>query len=197
MATNNKKRNAYKLRVIKNAQTILNDFSIVHTYHSKTGKNAVLYSRNNQVNLTQSIAQALETIRCKWDVTCGVLCRNKQNNHYALFSDVRAEKECISEDLGNIVQDICSQMFDEAPEDEKLCPFWIATPRSNNGVNNLELVLKTAFKFNIFNELGTNYEINNNLPVIDFSDYNKVTTDFKWECVKLDLSQWQDSGISH
>lgn len=190
MASSKLKANRSKLRMIKGAQAELNNLSIVHTYHSSKNKNASLYSHGKPINMARSIQFALENIRTKWDISVGVFCRTGRS-HYALFTEIRASQECLSNDLGNLVQDLCSEIYDTAPKNDRLCPFWVATPRSNDGVNNLELALKTAHRFKVFDQLATNYEIENEIAPINYHDrdYDELSQDFKWKHIELEIEE--------
>ena len=188
MASSKLKANRSKLRMIRAAQAELNNLSIVHSYHTAKDKNTSLYSHGKPINMARSIQFALENIRTKWDISVGVFCRTGRK-HYALFTEIRASQECLSNDLSDLVQELCGQFYDEAPKDEKLCPFWVATPRSNDGVNNLELALKTAHRFKIFDELATNYEIEHKVEPVDYhkGDYNDIAATFEWKHVDLEI----------
>lgn len=194
---NSKKANAHKLRVIENAKKVLNGISICCSYSAdEKQKHVLIFQGGNPVKTSATLSESLDVLRCKWDVTCGVFCRNQKGKHYALYCNFRFKDEVTgtSEILRQITVDVCYQMFYEiAPKLERLCPFWIGTPRSNQGENDLNLAIKTAHFFKVFNELGTDFEINCNMPVIDYhkgKQWYDLALDFRWEEVELDLSEY-------
>ncbi len=181
--------------MIENAKKVLNSISICCSYSSDKDKNALVFQGGDPVRTNQTLAESLDTIRCKWDITCGVFCRDQKGKHWAMYCNFRFKDEVTgtSEVLTEITVDVCKQMFDIAPKLERLCPFWIGTPRSNQGVNDLNLAIKTAHFFKVFNEIGTTFEINCNAPVVDYHTnkaWYDLAKDFRWEEVELDLSEY-------
>lgn len=68
---------------------------------------------------------------------------------------------------------------------EKLAPFWLAIPRTiEDHVVDLNLAYKTAHLHKVFNRLGTNFEINCNLPYVDYHKGAWFNIPFNWDKTK-------------
>lgn len=184
------KFNAHKLRVLQRAKFSLNHFSICNTYSSQEA-NTILFMNGKPTNLTEKLGFALENVRTKWSVTIGVFCRNQQGKRYAIYTEIQAKKECTSEQLAGVVKALEVQMMEHAPKMEKLCPFWLATPRSNNKPNDLNIAIKTAVRFNVFNELITLFEKAVNKPTEQKNlHWYDIAKDFEWQFVDVDLEEY-------
>ena len=184
------KFNAHKLRVLKRAKFSLNHFAICNTYSNEKA-NTVLFMAGKPTNLTEKIAFSLENVRTHWSVTVGVFCRNQQGKRYAIYTEIQAKKECSSEQLADVVKALEIQLMEYAPKMEKLCPFWLAPPRSNNKPNDLNLALKTAARFNVFGELITTFEkAVNKQTNPQRQPWYEIATDFEWKFVDVDLEEY-------
>ncbi|QLB22627.1 hypothetical protein A6B44_05165 [Pasteurella skyensis] len=72
-----------------NAKKVLNSISICCSYSSDEDKNALVFQGGDPVRTSQTLAESLDTIRCKWDITCGVFCRDQKGKHWAMYCNFR------------------------------------------------------------------------------------------------------------
>lgn len=188
--TNSKKANQNKLRAIENAKRILDDITICNIYVPKDNSaekgwdNSCVFSKDKPIKVSQSLAWHLDNIRVKWEVTCGVFCRTQQGKHYMEYFTFEASKECYSFDVSDQAQQVCYWLFMNAIKMEKLCPFWLAVPRTTDKDIDLTLALKTAHKNQVFNRIGTNFELNCNLPYVDYHTEGWFDIPMDWDKVR-------------
>lgn len=183
--TNSKQANQHKLRVIENAKRILNNITICNIFVPNDKENgwgnSAVFEKNHMIKVSPALAWNLDNIRVKWEVTCGVFCRSQNGEHYAEYYTIEADRECLSIDVADQAQKICFWLFENAIKMEKLCPFWLAIPKSieNHDVD-LTLAIKTAHRHQVFNRIGTNFEHNCNIPFKDYHSGNWFNIPFNW-----------------
>lgn len=187
--TATKRANANKLRVIENAKRILNNITICNIFVPEDKKdgwgNSAVFDGNKPIKVTHALAWNLDNIRVKWEVTCGVFCRTQQGEHYIQYFTMEADRECYSTDVSEQAQKICAWLFNNAVKLEKLAPFWLAIPRTiEDHVVDLNLAYKTAHLHKVFNRLGTNFEIDCNLPYVDYHQGDWFNIPFNWDKTK-------------
>lgn len=187
--TATKRANANKLRVIENAKRILNNITICNIFVPEDKKdgwgNSAVFDGNKPIKVTPALAWNLDNIRVKWEVTCGVFCRTQQGEHYIQYFTMEADRECYSTDVSEQAQKICAWLFNNAVKLEKLAPFWLAIPRTiEDHVVDLNLAYKTAHLHKVFNRLGTNFEIDCNLPYVDYHQGDWFNIPFNWDKTK-------------
>lgn len=187
--TATKRANANKLRVIENVRRIINNITICNIFIPEDKKdgwgNSAVFDRKNLIKVTPALAWNLDNIRVKWEVTCGVFCRTQQGEHYIQYYTIEADRECYSTDVSEQAQKICAWLFNNAVKMEKLAPFWLAIPRTiEDHVVDLNLAYKTAHLHKVFNRLGTNFEIDCNLPYVDYHQGDWFNIPFNWDKTK-------------
>lgn len=190
-----KKHNQHKLRVIRNAQRILNRISICHIYApSQDNKEChLVFDKNTPVKVTPSLAWHLQNLRVHWEILAGVFCRDQSGKNYALYTLFQAERECISVEISTLAENACKRIFNDAIKMHRLCPFWIAIPRSddkNDLADRLILLVKTAHYFKVFNRIATEFEINVNMPFKDHhnGDWFNVMEDFDFREAEIEIA---------
>lgn len=170
--TNKLKASKNKLRVIKNAKHVLDGITICNFFVPEDTTNgwgnSLVFNGTHPIKVSSSLAWHLENIRVKWEVTCGVLHRDQQGKHFLEYVTIQADRECYSNDVSEQTQKICAWLFKHAYNLTKICPFWLAVPRSSDKPVDLTLVYRTAHHHKILNRMGTNFEINCNLPIVDY-----------------------------
>lgn len=194
--------NRHKLRVIKNAQARLNKISICRIYAPKgeEDKTALLFEGKNPIRMDQSLKWSLDNIRVRWDIMVGVLCRNQQGKNYAIYSSFQAVEECLSDRISDLAVNACQQLFEKAIKMQRLCPFWIAVPRSNDKEDTATLMVnlvKTAHYFKVFNRIGTEFEINCNIPFVDYhtgKEWFDIMLDFDFLNADLNIESLYDEN---
>lgn len=175
-------------------QHYLNDLAICHTYSADPERSTLMFRKGRQITLSKTLAQALQIVRTKWAITVGVFCRNQKGENYGIYTEIQAQHACHSDQLADIVKDLEIQLCEYAPKLEKLCAFWIATPRSNNEPNDLNLAIKTAHEFQVF-ELITLFEKKANKIVGNYHHgrgWYELAYQFPWTFVDLDLAEYYE-----
>lgn len=187
---NTKKVNAQKARVIKRVQQLIENVSVCHIYNNVNM--TAIFEKGKQVRMGNALFYHLCELRHKWDITVGVFFRTQKGKHGAYYCNLKSE-ECKIDELTKIVNGSCMQMFDDAPKLTKLAPFYIATPRRTDRYNDLNIAIKAAHNFKIFNDLGTSFEIKCNAPVVDYhtgAEWFDIASDFEWKEIDLDDKEW-------
>lgn len=188
--TDSKRANANKLRVIENAKRILNNITICNIFVPEDKKdgwgNSAVFDSKKLIKVTPALAWNLDNIRVKWEVTCGVFCRTQKGEHYIQYYTIEADRECYPSDVSEQAQKICAWLFYNAVKMEKLAPFWLAIPRTiDNHDVDLNLAYKTAHLHKVFNRIGTNFEIDCNIPFVDYHQGSWFDIPFNWNKTKL------------
>lgn len=166
--TNGLKANKNKLRAIKNTQAIMSNYTITLCMATKDNECSAVYYKDKPTKVSPQLAWHFENTRCKWEIVCGVICRNQQGKHYIEYVVFGSTEECTINDLSELAFDVCKNMFDKAIKMHKLCPFYMARPQEEV---NILLILDTIKKHNVLNLIGTNFEIDCNIL---FKDYHTV-----------------------
>lgn len=184
--TDNKRASANKLRVIENAKRVLNNITICSIFVPEDAAdgwgNSAVFEGKRRIKVSPALTWNLDNIRVKWEVTCGVFCRTQQKEHYIRYYTIEADRECYSSDVAEQAQKVCAWLFFNAPKMEKLAPFWLAVPRTiDNHVVDLNLAFKTAHLHKIFNRLGTNFEIDCNMPFVDYHQEDWFNIPVNWD----------------
>lgn len=173
-----KKANQAKLRAIKNTQAIMANYTITLVMCDDNSECSGVYYKGRPAKTSQQLAWHFKNTRCKWEILCGVLCRDQQGNHYIEFVCFGSKEECIVDDLSEISVEVCKELFKQAPRLHKLCPFYMASPKSIDP----NIIMRTVNQYKVLNLIGTNFEIDCNMPVIDYH------TSSKWYEVLKNLS---------
>lgn len=187
--TSNAKAGKLKLKVIENAKRVLNTITICNIFvptDTKNGwGNTSVFENGRMIKVNSALSWNLDNIRVKWEVTCGIFCRSQNGKHYIQYATIEAVHECLPEQISTISQRICAWMFENGNKLEKLCPFWLAVPRSyeSNPVD-LTLAIQTAHRHLVFNRIGTNFEHNCNVPYKDFHDGHWFDIPMDWDKFK-------------
>lgn len=195
--SNSKKANQHKLRVIRNAQAIMDNITICNIFVPEDKENgwgnSAVYQKDKQIKVPPSLAWHLDNIRVKWEVTCGIFNRTQSGEHYFKYFTFQATQECHSFDVAEQAQKVCAYLFKNAVIMEKLCPFWLAVPRTNDQKDvNLNLAIRTAHTHKVFNRIGTNFEHNCNIPFKDFHQGDWFDIPINWEktgWIDIDLNE--------
>lgn len=192
--SDNRQRNKHKLFVIQQAQKCLNKITICNIYSDNITKNSIVFEDSKPITVDKALAWNMNNIRTHWELICGVLCRNQQGKHYALYTGFRAIQECFSENISQLTIDVCEQLFDQSPNLHKLCPFWLAMPKTGDSTEiNIDCLFQTIHHFEVFNKIGTNFEINVNMPFVDYhkgKTWQDLALNFTFEYWELDTSQY-------
>lgn len=184
--SNGKSKNQNKLRVIRNTQQIMSNYTISLVMADGKDQCSQVYYKNKPTKISPQIAWHFENTRCKWEIVCGIINRNQQGEHYIDYVIFGSKEECTINDLSELAFDVCKQMFEEAPKLHKLCPFYLARP---NAEVNISLVLQTIHKYEVLNRIGTNFEFNCNLPFVDYhKDWINTLDKFKFNYVELEFN---------
>lgn len=180
-----KKDNKHKLRVIKNTQAIMSEYTITLVMANGENQCSAIYSHGKRVKVSPQLAWHFDNTRCKWDVLCGVINRDQQGKHYIEYVSFGSTHECLLDDLSQLAYDCCKQMFDRANKLHKLCPFYMA--RAQKSIDPI-LILDNIKTHKVLNLIGTNFEFNVNKG---FKDYH--TTE-EWINV-LDTIQFKELDL--
>lgn len=181
------KENQAKLRAIRNTQDIMSNYTITLVMADSKDQCSEVYYKNRPTTVSKQLAWHFENTRCKWDIVCGVLNRDQKGKHIIEFVSFGSKQECSSNDLYDLTVQICQEMFEKANKLTKLCPFYMARPQKEV---DLLLILDTIHTYKIFNLIGTNFELDCNVPFTDYhKDWLKVlqTVEFKqWDLEFID-----------
>lgn len=165
----NKKANQAKLRAIKTTQAIMSNYTITLVMCSDNNECSATFYKGKPTKITPQLAWHFKNTRCKWEILCGVLCRDQQGKHYIEFVCFGSKEKCIVDDLSDIAIDVCKELFKQAPRLHKLCPFYMASPNSVD----LNIIMQTVNQYKVLNLIGTNFEIDCNMPVVDYHTPDK------------------------
>lgn len=172
-----KRQNQHKLRVINNVKNILDRITISNIFVPQDKENgwgnSAVYQNGKPIRVTPTLAWHLDNIRAKWEVMCGLFCRNQQGEHYIQYYVFQADRECLNTDIADQAQQICAYLFHNGSKLQKLAPFFLASPRTNEDREiDIMLAIHTAHIHKVFNRLATNFEINCNMPFKDYHSGN-------------------------
>nr|DAT03631.1 MAG TPA: hypothetical protein [Caudoviricetes sp.] len=192
-SSNSRKKARTKLRAIKTSQSLLNKITICNIYvpeeaHKGWGNSSV-FEGDRFIKVSQSLAWAIDNIRVKWDILCGVFLRDQKGVHFIHHETFRASEECVSSAVSEYAQKLCAYMYYKAPRLQRLVPFWLAVPRSDNKDIDINLAIRAAHRHKVFNRVGTMFEINCNIPEEDFH-----TGD--WFDIPMDYSKFVETEYS-
>lgn len=183
--TNGLKANKNKLRAIKNTQAIMSNYTITLCMADKNNECSVVYYKDKPAKVSPQLAWHFENTRCNWEIVCGVICRNQQGKHYIEYVIFGSKDECTINDLSELAFDVCKDMFNKANKLHKLCPFYMARPQEEIDI---ALILNTIKTYKILNLIGTNFEIDCNMPYVDYhTDDNWLEVLKTIEFKQLDL----------
>lgn len=184
--TNKKKASAHKLRVIQNVKNILNSITICNIFipDDDEGGNSLVFHGACPIKVSPSLSWNLENICAHWELTCGVFYRDQQGKHFIEYVTIQSIRETLANEISIHAQKVCAWLFHNGHKMTKLCPFWLAVPRSNNKNVDLTLAYRTAHAHKVFNRLGTNFEINCNLPIVDYHQGAWFDIPKDWEKTK-------------
>lgn len=200
--SNLKSFNKNKLRIIKNVQSQMNKVSICRIYAPKgeEERTSLIFENKTPIRMEPALQWTLENIRFRWDIMVGVFCRDQKGKNYAIYSTFQATEECYPANITNLTINACQQLFEKAPKMHKLCPFWIAVPRSNEEDKTSDLminVIQTAHYYKVFNRLGSEFELNCNLPYVDYhtgKQWFDIMLDFNFLDADLNLGSLYDEN---
>lgn len=182
--SNTLRTNKNKLRTIQESKRLLNDYATVLVYSNAKNQHSLVFHKGEPTKVSAGVAWHFDNTRVHWDIVCGCFCRDQKGKHYANYVNFEAVTECTSADISVWTLEACKKLFDESHNLHKLCPFFIAVPRSNKEHTDLTLALKTAHHYKVFNLIGSNFEHNVNKPFVDYH------TEEKWKEV-LDTFEWK------
>lgn len=169
--TNGTKANKAKMRAIKTTQDIMSNYTITLVMADQNNTCNTVFYKNLPAKISPQLAWHFEHTRCKWDIVCGVICRDQSGKHYIDFVSFGSVEECILDDLSDLAIQTCKQLFEESPKLHKLCPFYMARPQKECEV---PLILDTIHRYKVLNRIGTNFEIDCHCKEVDYH------TDDKW-----------------
>lgn len=191
-----KAHNRYKLRMIRNAQSILNKISICHIY-TPCGDNQsecdLVFQGTDPVKPTSSLNQAFNSIRTNWEAIIGVLCRDQSGQNYVRYSIFQVQRECVAADINQLLFNACKQIYSNAIKMHRICPFWIAMPKKFNTeesdiTKQKEILLKTLSYFKVISSVPSEFEYNvNKAPPSRESDQYWFNIDLRMDEVDIDI----------
>ena len=117
---NGAKANKAKMRAIKTTQDIMSNYTITLVMADQNNTCNTVFYKNMPAKISPQLAWHFENTRCKWDIVCGVICRDHSGKHYINFVSFGSTEECVIDDLSNLAIQVCKQMFEESPKLHKL-----------------------------------------------------------------------------
>lgn len=194
---NPKKHSRHKMRVIQQTLSIMSRLSVCKVYAPQdNGKPiALVFEKNQPIKLTESISWAMGEVRADWHIITGVICRNQQGQHYSLFTEFSSEKECTLDQIATKAQSSGLIIFNNnAPNLEKLVPFWLAIPSKKGSPDNfrnyhLDNVRKTLQLGKVLDRIATNFELNVNLKRSSYHSGEWLDIDLDWRFVDIELDE--------
>lgn len=181
----NKKANQKKLRAIKNSQAIMKNYTITLVMCNKENQCSAVYYKGKPTKVSPQLAWHFENTRIRWNILCGVICRNQQQEHYINYVYFGSLEECDVNALSELAYNYCKTLFDKALYMHKLCPFYLASPDEIDPL----LILDTIKKYKALNIIGTNFEFDCNMPQVDFhttENWIKVLETIKFNQINLE-----------
>lgn len=191
-----KAHNRYKLRMIRNAQSILNKISICHIY-TPCGENQsecdLTFQGTEPIKMTSSLTQAFNTVRTNWEAIVGVLCRDQDGQNYVRYSIFQVQKECVAANINQLLFNACQQIYSNAIKMYRICPFWIAMPKKfstdeSDITKQSEILLKTLSYFRVISSVPSEFEYNvNKAPPSRETDLHWFNINLRMDEVDIDI----------
>lgn len=101
---------------------------------------------------------AIHNERWKWDIQCGVICRNKQGEvYFTQETQLVCEQPSFLTGLNEAITDTLMDGFEAESLDDRLTMFWVACPVEQKSIP-LEAALAPVWTYNVLANMLTFYE---------------------------------------
>lgn len=132
------------------------------------------------VAITKMQEYALKGDRWRWEVQCGVICRNPNGEVY-IDKEVNflSKEPYLLTELNEVIADTLLDSFDKANHLHRLTMFWVAAPIEQEEFT-LDAVLCPLWKFNVLGNMLTQWEQENEDHIVVHYRSDKLEEFVNW-----------------